>query len=81
MDTWHDLADVKAKWKPTTKPKTSLASNQINRPDLWSVEGLARGMRCYLKLESGPRNYVVGEQALDVTVDSRLRQIRHFIAC
>jgi phenylalanyl-tRNA synthetase beta chain len=78
-----DLAYVKSEVKAYNKTENiaSIELKDTNRPDLWSVEGLARGMRCYLKLESGPRNYVAGEPALDVTVDSRLRQIRPFIAC
>ena len=49
----EDLAFVKSEVKACNE-KEGLVSVEIkdtNRPDLWSVEGLARGLRCYLNLE------------------------------
>ena len=52
-----------------------------NRPDLWSVEGLARALRGYLNIEKGLKHYSVGESVVDVNVDRRLSGIRPFICC
>ena len=59
----------------------SIEIKDTNRPDLWSAEGLARGLRTYLNLEKGPRQYTAGEAIIDVNVDPRLKTIRPFIAC
>jgi phenylalanyl-tRNA synthetase beta chain len=78
-----DLAYIKSEVKAFNQ-KENVASIEIkdtNRPDLWSVEGLARGLRCYLNLEKGPREYNVSEPVLDVHVDVRLKNIRPFIGC
>jgi phenylalanyl-tRNA synthetase beta chain len=53
-----------------------------NRPDLWHVEGLARALRGFLGFEKGPREYsVAGNSGAKVNVDSRLKNIRPYIAC
>ncbi|MCX8151226.1 MAG: phenylalanine--tRNA ligase subunit beta [Candidatus Bathyarchaeota archaeon] len=52
-----------------------------NRPDLWSVEGLARALRGYLQLDKGMKQYIVDEAELDVNVDHRLKDLRPFICC
>jgi len=53
-----------------------------NRPDFWHVEGLARALRGFLGFEKGLRKYVVtGDSGAKVNVDSRLKNIRPYIAC
>lgn len=53
-----------------------------NRPDLWNVEGLARALRGFLGLEKGMKPYAVaGDSGVKVYVDTRLREIRPYIAC
>ncbi len=59
----------------------SIELKDTNRPDLWSVEGLARTLRGFLNLEKGPRHYEVEEPAADVYVDAKLSTIRPFICC
>jgi len=59
----------------------SVELKDTGRPDLWSVEGLARTLRGFLKLEKGPRRYEVGESAVEVYVDGRLKGIRPYICC
>lgn len=49
-----------------------------NRPDLWSVEGLARALRSYLNAEDF-KEYVVKGPLFDVFVDSQLTSIRPFM--
>jgi len=53
-----------------------------NRPDLWHVEGLARTLRGFLGFEKGLKEYsVTGDSGAKVNVDSRLKNIRPYIAC
>ncbi len=64
--------------------KENIASIELkdtNRPDLWSPEGLARTLRSYLNLERGMRQYTAEKSIVDVKVDSRLKDIRPYIAC
>jgi phenylalanyl-tRNA synthetase beta chain len=77
------LALVKSEVKLYNQ-KENIASIELkdtNRPDLWSVEGLARTLRSYLNLQRGMRQYSVEESIIDVHVDSRLKSIRPFIGC
>jgi phenylalanyl-tRNA synthetase beta chain len=77
------LAFVKSEVKLFNKEEgaASIEMKDTNRPDLWSVEGLARASRGFLKLEKGLRRYKVGEPVLDVFVDAELSRIRPFICC
>lgn len=53
-----------------------------NRPDLWHVEGLARALRGFLGFEKGLKKYsVTSDSDVKVSVDSRLKNIRPYIAC
>jgi len=77
------LAFVKSEVKLFDKTQgiVSIELKDTNRPDLWSVEGLARGLRCYLNIERGLRQYNVGDSVVEVKVDARLKNIRPFICC
>jgi phenylalanyl-tRNA synthetase beta chain len=59
----------------------SIEIKDTNRPDLWSVEGLARALRGFLNVEKGRKKYDVGEPLVDVHVDSQLWNIRPYICC
>ena len=59
----------------------SVELKDTNRPDLWGIEGLARGARYFLGFEKGPRCYEVGRPILDVKVAAELTGIRPFICC
>jgi len=59
----------------------SIEIKDTNRPDLWSVEGLARALRGFLNLEKELRQYDVGEPIVDVNVDPQLWNIRPYICC
>jgi phenylalanyl-tRNA synthetase beta chain len=59
----------------------SIEMKDTNRPDLWSAEGLARGLRCYLGYEKGLRRYAAEKSIVEVNVDFKLFNIRPFIAC
>ena len=77
------LSYVKSEVKLFNKEEATLSIEikDTNRPDLWSVEGLARGLRSYLKLEKGSREYLVKESIVDVNVDVDLKEIRPYICC
>jgi phenylalanyl-tRNA synthetase beta chain len=79
----EDLAFVKSEVKAYNEKEdvVSVEIKDTNRPDLWSIEGLARGLRCYLNLEKGPRHYDVTESSVNISVDPQLRSIRPFIGC
>ncbi|MCW4019448.1 MAG: phenylalanine--tRNA ligase subunit beta [Candidatus Bathyarchaeota archaeon] len=79
----EDLAYVKSEVKASNEKEgtVSIEFKDTNRPDLWGAEGLSRGLRCYLGLEKGPRQYSIGESVLDVFVDAQLKTIRPFIGC
>src|SRR5438093_6875988 len=49
-----------------------------NRPDLYSVEGIARGLRGFLGLELGLALYPVKAASLDFIVDSSVSNVRPF---
>lgn len=49
-----------------------------NRPDLYSVEGIARGLRGYLGLEVGLPTYAVEPSGIDFFVDPSVEAVRPF---
>jgi len=59
----------------------SIEIKDTNRPDIWNVEGLSRALRCFLGLETSPKEYKVGKPLLEVFVDERLGNIRPYIGC
>ena len=52
-----------------------------DRPDLYSVEGLARGMRAFLDIEPGMTEYEVQDSDIDVYVDDSVKEIRPYFRC
>src|SRR5512135_853345 len=59
----------------------SIEMKDTNRADLWSVEGIARGLQGFLGKRKGLQEYTVGEPLVDIEVDSRLQKIRPYIGC
>src|SRR5213596_2011579 len=49
-----------------------------NRPDLYSVEGIARGLRGFLGLELGLPRYSVGSATIDFFVNPNVADVRPF---
>lgn len=60
--------------------------NEINieffpdRPDLLSVEGIARAMRSFLDIEIGMKKYEVEKSFVTIKVDASIKKVRPFIA-
>ncbi len=52
-----------------------------NRPDLWSVEGIAREIKGHLRIETGLPKYEVNKTDISVHVDNNLKSIRPVIGC
>ena len=52
-----------------------------DRPDLYSVEGVARAMRGFLDIETGIPEYVVGQSGITITFDHEIGGIRPYLAC
>ena len=50
-----------------------------NRPDLFSVEGVARAMRGFLNIETGLPIYHVKPSGITFTIDPKLAKIRPFL--
>ena len=63
------------------KDELTIEIEDSNRPDLWSVEGLAREIRGGFGTEKGLAVYEVKKSNLKIEVDSKLKTIRPFIAC
>lgn len=51
-----------------------------SRPDLFSVEGLARALRTFLGFEKGMRNYDVEDSGMEMWVDPSVKSVRPEIA-
>ncbi|MEM3574241.1 MAG: phenylalanine--tRNA ligase subunit beta [Candidatus Bathyarchaeia archaeon] len=52
-----------------------------DRPDLFSVEGIARELKGILGIETGLPRYELGESGFKVFVDRSIEPIRPFISC
>jgi len=51
----------------------------VNRPDLWSAEGLARELKLRLGIEK--KEYEAKSSGCELKVDSKVKKARPFIAC
>lgn len=52
-----------------------------DRADLYSVEGLARGMRAFLDIEPGMKKYKVEKSDIKVKVDESVKNVRPHFRC
>ncbi|MCD6529412.1 phenylalanine--tRNA ligase subunit beta [Candidatus Bathyarchaeota archaeon] len=76
------LAYVKGEVKARLGSEVHIEIKDSNRPDIWSVEGLARALRGYLGIEHGLKRYrITGKSGVKIEVDPRLEEIRPYIAC
>jgi phenylalanyl-tRNA synthetase beta chain len=50
-----------------------------NRPDMYSVEGVARALRGFLGLEEGLPRYEVKVSGIDFLVDENVREVRPYV--
>ena len=52
-----------------------------DRPDLYSVEGLARALRAFLDIEPGMKRYEIADGDVEVTVDPSVKELRPWFLC
>lgn len=52
-----------------------------DRPDLYSVEGLARALRAFLDIQPGMKTYPVEESDLEVFIDQSVKSVRPYFCC
>ncbi|NYT00192.1 MAG: phenylalanine--tRNA ligase subunit beta [Methanocellales archaeon] len=52
-----------------------------DRPDLFSVEGVARAMRGFLEIETGLTRYDVKSSNVSITIEESIKPIRPHLAC
>lgn len=50
-----------------------------NRPDLTSVEGIARASRAFFEFEIGLKNYNIEKSDIEMNVDSSVKKVRPFV--
>lgn len=75
------LAYVKGEIERWDDDEISIEIKDGNRPDLWSVEGIARELRGALGLEEGLKPYTIhNSSGIKVSVNPDLRDIRPYIA-
>jgi phenylalanyl-tRNA synthetase beta chain len=58
----------------------SIEVKDSNRPDIWSVEGIARALRTYLGIGRTREIRIAGRSSLKVVIDKRVKPIRPFIS-
>ena len=52
-----------------------------DRPDMYSVEGAARGMRAFMGFETGMKNYPITRSGLEVFIDKSVKNVRPHFLC
>ncbi|MDK2893095.1 phenylalanine--tRNA ligase subunit beta [Methanohalophilus sp.] len=52
-----------------------------DRPDLYSVEGVARAMRGFMEIESGLPEYTTTESGVEIYLDEKIADIRPVLGC
>lgn len=67
-----------AHWNPVEGKKWQVETYP-NRPDLLSVEGLARAYRGFFDIEEGREEYEVQKGSIEVEVDSSVEEVRPYI--
>lgn len=52
-----------------------------DRPDLYSVEGLARALRAFLDIKPGMETYPVSDSDVEVFIDESVKAVRPYFLC
>jgi phenylalanyl-tRNA synthetase beta chain len=74
------LAFVKGDVESLEDDAVSIEVKDSNRPDIWSVEGIARALRYQLGIGRRTPISVAGKSSLKVVIDKRVKPIRPFIS-
>jgi phenylalanyl-tRNA synthetase beta chain len=67
-------------WEGVKKDEFSVEVNP-NRPDMLSVEGLARAFSSFMNIKTGLRTYKAEKSIYTVRVDSSTKKVRPYIVC
>ncbi len=73
------LESLKAELDGLNEETVKIELNDTNRPDLWTAEGVARGLRCW---KNGAESHLdsMADPAVHIDVHSGLKEMRPFIA-
>ena len=52
-----------------------------DRPDMYSVEGAARGMRAFMGFDTGMKKYEITRSGLEVFIDKSVNDVRPHFLC
>ncbi len=74
------FAFVKGDVESLAGDSVSIEVKDSNRPDIWSVEGIARALRTALGIGRAREIRIAGRSSLKVVVDKRVKPIRPFIS-
>lgn len=74
------LEPLKAELDSVDGETVKIELNDTNRPDLWTAEGIARGLRCYRNERSEGHLLNLGTPVRQIKVGEGLRELRPFIA-
>lgn len=74
------LAFVKGDVESLEADRASIEVKDSNRPDIWSIEGIARSLRFQFGTDPRSPIAVAGRSDLKVVIDNRLKPIRPFIS-
>jgi len=74
------FAFVKGDMESLDGDAISIEVKDSNRPDIWSVEGIARALKGYLGIGRIKQITIAGRSNLNVVVDKRVKPIRPFIS-
>lgn len=68
-------------FEDTDKEDVIAVEVEPNRPDLLSVEGVARALRGFFEIDTGIVEYPVQDSTVTVTVDDSVEAVRPYIGC
>ncbi len=74
------MAFVKGDVESLEGDAASIEVKDSNRPDIWSVEGIARALRCQLGTGRTREIRVAGKSGLKIVIEKRVTPIRPFIS-
>ncbi|NJE06427.1 phenylalanine--tRNA ligase subunit beta [Thermococcus sp. M36] len=83
VEEWEDLflyakCELDDVWEENGEIYFKADSKDTNRPDLWSAEGIARGIKWALGMKRGLPHYDVERSDVTVYVDGKLKDIRPY---
>lgn len=81
LDEVMPLIKAEATIDEKDKDKIKVELKDVNRPDLLSVEGIAKEIKLKAQVEKPSKQYKISKKDYVLNVDSKIKSIRPFIAC